>query len=98
MKSGISVLPAIYPDRRATQPIYSQFPRHGAVSSRRSRFVDKEERESGRKSVKLTKIFVIPEPSLLLPLNRDVLFIDESFASWNSNLFDEVRRDASWGI
>lgn len=96
MKSGISVLPAIYPDRRATQPIYSQFPRHGAVSSRRSRFVDKEELESGRKSVKLTKIFVIPEPSLLL--NRDVLFIDESFASWNSNLFDEVRRDASWGI
>lgn len=50
-----------------------------AVSSRRSRFVDKEELESGRKSVKLTKIFVIPEPSLLL--NRDVLFIDESFAS-----------------
>lgn len=31
MKSGISVLPAIYPDRRATQPIYSQFPRHGCI-------------------------------------------------------------------
>lgn len=32
MKSGISALPAIYPDRRAaTQPIYSQFPQQGMV-------------------------------------------------------------------
>lgn len=38
MKSGISVLLAIYPDRRATQQAYSSFPR----VSRRSHFVTKK--------------------------------------------------------
>lgn len=84
---------------RQTRPIYSQFPDHNncAGVSRRSRFVDKETRvNSRRKSVKLTKTFVIPETFVIIAVEeRCIIYRRESFASLISNLFDEILRDAS---